>query len=175
MSKTVVGLASTLQIEIINHRIIYSLLCFHSSNWASRPNLSLRRAQMNSRKLSSTFLAVTASVALLVPSFVLSKKQHRNQHRLAVDSPNARVADGGAPVPPLPPTKNWSWRNLIADGGAPVPPLPPWKSHANLLSDGGAPVPPLPPLKTNSNLVADGGAPVPPLPPPKHLSQVVLA
>jgi len=104
---------------------------------------------MNYRKLSSTFFAVTVSVALAT-SFVLLKKQHRNKHGLAVDSLNSRTADGGAPVPPL----------------------PPWKSHANLLKDGGAPVPPLPPLKTNSNLVSDGGAP---LPPPKHPSQAVLA
>jgi hypothetical protein len=58
------------------------------------------------------------------------------------------MANGTAPVPPLPPT-------LAKNGTAPVPPLPP-----TLAKNGTAPVPPLPPT-----LAKNGTAPVPPLPP----------
>jgi hypothetical protein len=52
-----------------------------------------------------------------------------------------------------------------ADGGKPVPPLPPVSSTGTLTADGGKPVPPLPPVSSTGTLTADGGRPVPPLPP----------
>ncbi|HEV2223773.1 MAG TPA: hypothetical protein VGR84_12300 [Candidatus Acidoferrales bacterium] len=50
--------------------------------------------------------------------------------------PNPLLADGGAPMPPWPPSNS-----LLADGGAPMPPWPPSNP---LLADGGAPMPPWP-------------------------------
>jgi hypothetical protein len=56
-------------------------------------------------------------------------------------------------------------RTQRADGGGPVPPLPPYSSTGILTADGGGPVPPLPPHSSTGILTADGGGPVPPLPP----------
>jgi hypothetical protein len=61
--------------------------------------------------------------------------------------PSVLMANGTAPVPPLPPA-------FLKNGTAPVPPLPP------LAKNGTAPVPPLPPM-----MAKNGTAPVPPLPP----------
>ena len=58
------------------------------------------------------------------------------------------IANGTAPVPPLPPA-------FSKNGTAPVPPLPP-----TVAKNGTAPVPPLPPM-----VAKNGTAPVPPLPP----------
>ena len=58
------------------------------------------------------------------------------------------IANGTAPVPPLPPA-------FLKNGTAPVPPLPPM-----MAKNGTAPVPPLPPT-----VAKNGTAPVPPLPP----------
>ena len=58
------------------------------------------------------------------------------------------IANGTAPVPPLPPA-------FSKNGTAPVPPLPP-----TVAKNGTAPVPPLPPM-----IARNGTAPVPPLPP----------
>ena len=58
------------------------------------------------------------------------------------------MANGTAPVPPLPPA-------FLKNGTAPVPPLPP-----TVAKNGTAPVPPLPPM-----VAKNGTAPVPPLPP----------
>src|SRR6266566_3593668 len=97
---------------------------------------------MYSRKLSSLVLAVFTSIALEVPSVSSTdQQQHRRQLVGAPVSVHPQVADGGAPVPPVPtpiPTSN-----LTADGGAPVPPVPHVRP-ANLMADGGAPVPPVP-------------------------------
>lgn len=93
------------------------------------------------------------------------------------NSPSAaranRVADGGSPVPPVPPPPGLAngFRTpelmLVADGGSPVPPF------SQLLYDGGSPVPPVPPPPGVAKgfripglmLAADGGSPVPPVPP----------
>src|SRR6266850_1269002 len=64
-------------------------------------------------------------------------------------------------------------RLQVADGGAPVPPVPPIKQPKTLVADGGAPVPPVPPIRT-SNLMADGGAPVPPVPTPPMTAFVAV-
>ena len=88
---------------------------------------------MNPSKLSSVVFTVTVSVAL-VASLALSKDQHGNKRQLTGGSVNPYIADGGAPVPPLPPPKHWSRTNLIADGGAPVPPLPPPKPTRQFLA-----------------------------------------
>jgi len=109
---------------------------------------------MNRNKFSGVILTVSVSIVLFT-SLAISKNRYTTKSRLAPSSPYRQTADGGAPVPPLPPRKNWSRTNLTADGGAPVPPLPP--------------------AKPNPNLVADGGEPVPPLPPPKPRTQFLLA
>lgn len=91
--------------------------------------------------------------------------------KLLSDPAQMQRADGGRPVPPLPPP---AFVNaLTADGGRPVPPLPPpsaarssFIQQSPLLADGGGPVPPLPPPALLNTLTADGGGPVPPLPPP---------
>jgi hypothetical protein len=69
-------------------------------------------------------------------------------------------ADGGGPVPPLPPPDAASQPSadlqspLLADGGGPVPPLPPPSFLDTLTVDGGGPVPPLPPPAVNAVFVA---------------------
>jgi len=123
---------------------------------------------MYSQKRSSWGLAVLASIALVAPS--VATRGHQRVDQSAETTTGTWVADGGAPVPPVPtkPPANYT----IADGGAPVPPVPPPPKRlsstvtpqANLTADGGAPVPPVPP-KNPQPLIADGGAPVPPLPP----------
>ena len=114
--------------------------------------------------LSSLMLIAALSLPSTHPS------QH-SQERLGNPAQTQR-ADGGGPVPPLPPP---SFLNtLTADGGGPVPPLPPPNAaslpsanqQSPLLADGGGPVPPLPPPSLLNTLTADGGGPVPPLPPP---------
>ncbi len=113
--------------------------------------------------LSSLMLIAALSLPSTHPS------QH-SQERLGNPAQTQR-ADGGGPVPPLPPP---SFLNtLTADGGGPVPPLPPpsaalspFIQQSPLLADGGGPVPPLPPPSFLNTLTADGGGPVPPLPPP---------
>jgi hypothetical protein len=124
---------------------------------------------MYSQKLSSLGLAVLASIVLVAPS--VSSGRHQRPDRSAGTTTGTWVADGGAPVPPVPtkPPVNYT----IADGGAPVPPvpLPPRKrngssnSQPTVLADGGAPVPPVPTKPPANYTIADGGAPVPPVPP----------
>ncbi len=117
--------------------------------------------------LSSLMLIAALSLPSTHPS------QH-SQERLGNPAQTQR-ADGGGPVPPLPPP---SFLNtLTADGGGPVPPLPPPSLLNTLTADGGGPVPPLPPPSAalspfiqQSPLLADGGGPVPPLPPPSFLN-----
>jgi hypothetical protein len=55
------------------------------------------------------------------------------------------TADGGRPLPPLPPAKEL--RFLTADGGRPLPPIPPARQLGLLIADGGRPLPPSPPLR----------------------------
>jgi hypothetical protein len=49
---------------------------------------------------------------------------------------------------------------FLADGGGPIPPIPP-RTGVTLLADGGGPIPPIPP-RTGVTLLADGGGPIPP-------------
>ena len=60
------------------------------------------------------------------------------------------VADGGSPMPPLPPRAAVTF---IADGGSPMPPLPP-RAAVTFIAEGGSPMPPLPPRFTSSSYVA---------------------
>jgi hypothetical protein len=65
---------------------------------------------MNVRK------SIFASLGLLL---TLGSLYSVNQHQ--VNTPTAsQVADGGAPLPPIPKGKG----TLYADGGAPLPPIP---------------------------------------------------
>jgi hypothetical protein len=117
---------------------------------------------MKFRKLCNLILVfVTPILALPQTSSSVSQLQ---QCRQPVDTPTC-IADGGAPVPPVP--KRPSGNAVIADGGAPVPPVPPRPSNVtpqvDLEADGGAPVPPVPTVKSVTSM-ADGGAPVPPVP-----------
>ncbi|SRR6266849_4421394 len=110
---------------------------------------------MHFQKLSSLVLVVLTSIVLVAPS-VTSTDRPRHDGR-AVAVPNQpQVADGGAPVPPVPPIKQPN--ALVADGGAPVPPVPPPIPNSNLTADGGAPVPPVPHKSFFKTLIADGGA-----------------
>jgi hypothetical protein len=127
------------------------------------------------RKLSSLVLAAFTPIALVEPSVSSDQARHDRQ---AVAAPvHPQVADGGAPVPPVPPIKKASV--LVADGGAPVPPVPTpippgfAKSHYTILADGGAPVPPVPHKPSLKTFVADGGAPVPPVPQIKNSNALV--
>ena len=131
------------------------------------------RAHKNCRLILSS---LTLVVALSLPS--TNPLQH--SQKLLGNPAQTQRADGGGPVPPLPPP---SFLNtLIADGGGPVPPLPPPNAtslpavdqRSPLLADAGGPVPPLPPPSFLNTLTADGGGPVPPLPPPS-LNAVFLA
>ena len=120
------------------------------------------------QKLSSFGLAVLASISLVAPS-VATRGQQRPEQKCAGASAETWVADGGAPVPPVPPPpkRNGSANpqlTLLADGGAPVPPVPTKPPASYTIADGGAPVPPVPPKQAQPS-IADGGAPVPPLPP----------
>ena len=92
------------------------------------------------QKLSSLGLAVLASLSLVAPS--VATRGHQMVDQSVETTTGTWVADGGAPVPPVPtkPPANYT----IADGGAPVPPVPP-KQPQPSIADGGAPVPPLPP------------------------------
>jgi hypothetical protein len=126
---------------------------------------------MYSRTLCSLGLAVFTLILGL--SLTLSPTNQPQHNRQLVGSPShVHLADGGAPVPPVPPIKQH--KTLVADGGAPVPPVPkapapvpPGIAYSDyrMLADGGAPVPPVPPINQPKTLVADGGAPVPPVPP----------
>jgi hypothetical protein len=115
---------------------------------------------MHLTKVSSFTLAVI-SVSLF-----LSNPLHSARQLESGSMPILR-ADGGAPVPPVPPkgknivSADAGVEILQADGGAPVPPVPPkGKTVVSVgatityLSDGGMEI-----------LQADGGAPVPPVPP----------
>jgi len=117
---------------------------------------------MHFQKLSSLVLAAFASIVLVAPS-VSSTNQPRHDGQSLAAPIQRPVADGGAPVPPVPHFKQD--KMLVADGGAPVPPVPPPIPNSNLTADGGAPVPPVPHNSFIKTLVADGGAPVPPVPP----------
>src|SRR5216683_2456462 len=118
---------------------------------------------MHFQKLSSLVLAAFTSIVLVAPS--VSPTDQPRYDRQSVSAPiHPQVADGGAPVPPVPPNPHFN--GLVADGGAPVPPVPPPIPPSNLTADGGAPVPPVPPKPFPKTLVADGGAPVPPVPKP---------
>jgi hypothetical protein len=120
------------------------------------------------KNCSLTLGSLTLVVALSLP---LAGVFQNNQKHLS-NSVQTHRADGGGPVPPLPPPAVLN--PLIADGGGPVPPLPPPNAaslpsgnrQSPLLADGGGPVPPLPPPSLLNTLTADGGGPVPPLPPP---------
>src|SRR5258708_27919675 len=117
---------------------------------------------MYSRKLSSLVLAVFTSIVLVAPS--VSPTDQPRHDRQSVSAPiHPQVADGGAPVLPVPP--NPDFNGLVADGGAPVPPVPTTIPPANLTADGGAPAPPLPHKSFFTTLVPHGGATVPPVPP----------
>jgi hypothetical protein len=75
---------------------------------------------MKLRKLHSlSFAFVTLTLSLAVASAT----KHVPHLRPALGAHPTHVADGGAPVPPVP--KRQSSYMIIADGGAPVPPLPP--------------------------------------------------
>jgi hypothetical protein len=137
---------------------------------------------MSARKFGGLILSSLMLIgALCLPS------THRLQHsqELLGNPSQTQRADGGGPVPPLPPPSFLD--TLTADGGGPVPPLPPPAAaslpslirQSPLPADGGGPVPPLPPPNTaaslpstnqQSPLLADGGGPVPPLPPPSFLN-----
>ena len=87
------------------------------------------------QKLSSLVLAAFASIVLVAPS-VSSTDQPRH--------------DEQSPAAPV--------QRPVADGGAPVPPVPHFKQHKTLVADGGAPVPPVPHKVSLNTFVADGGA-----------------
>src|SRR5258708_24074256 len=132
--------------------------------------------RMYFKKLSSFGFGVLASISRVAPP-VATRGQQRREQKCAGASAETWVADGGAPVPPVPPPpkRNGSANpqlTLLADGGAPVPPVPTKPPASYTIADGGAPVPPVPPpprlsstLTPQANLTADGGAPVPPVPP----------
>src|SRR5216683_5392797 len=126
---------------------------------------------MYSRKLGS--LSPVVLTVILGLSLTQSPTNQPQHDRQLVGSPShLQVADGGAPVPPVPLIKQP--KTFVADGGAPVPPVPKppipvppafLNSDYTMLADGGAPVPPVPHKPFLKTLVADGGAPVPPDPP----------
>jgi len=103
---------------------------------------------MSTHKYCGAILSsLTLVVALSLPS--TNPSQH-SQEPLGTSATSQR-ADGGGPVPPLPPP---SFLNtLTADGGGPVPPLPPPSFLNTLTADGGGPVPPLPPPSLNATLL----------------------
>jgi hypothetical protein len=84
---------------------------------------------MSTLKYCGTILSsLTLVVVLSLPS--TNPLQH-SQEPLG-NSAETQRADGGGPVPPLPPP---SFVNtLTADGGGPVPPLPPPSLNATLLA-----------------------------------------
>lgn len=107
---------------------------------------------MSNSKLWRIFLSlVIVSVALCLPG---TRRLQLSQGLLGNPAQMQR-ADGGGPVPPLPPPASLSSRYqqspLLADGGGPVPPLPP---PSRLTADGGGPVPPLPPPFLGASLAA---------------------
>jgi hypothetical protein len=125
---------------------------------------------MYSRKLSSLGpVVLTVILGLSLTLFSTNQPQHDRQ--LAGSPSHLQVADGGAPVPPVPTPIPPSI--LTADGGAPVPPVPPPVPTSNLAADGGAPVPPVPHVRPIT-LLADGGAPVPPVPKPPMTTFVAV-
>jgi hypothetical protein len=111
------------------------------------------KAHKNCRLILSS---LTLVVALSLPS--TNPLQH--SQKLLGNPALTQRADGGGPVPPLPPPDAAS--------------LPAVNQRSPLLADGGGPVPPLPPPSFLNPLIADGGGPVPPLPPPS-LNAVFLA
>jgi len=76
---------------------------------------------MYSGKLCS--LGLVFFTVILGLSLTLSPTNQPQHDRQFVGGPSRlQVADGGAPVPPVPPIKQP--KTLLADGGAPVPPVP---------------------------------------------------
>ncbi len=140
-----------------------------ASNWAFGPNPNIGEITVNARK---NCILILSSLMLVVAVSLASTDRLQHSQELLGNPAQTQRADGGGPVPPLPPP---SFLNtLTADGGGPVPPLPPPNAaslpsliqQSLLLRDGGGPVPPLPPPSFINTLTADGGGPVPPLPPP---------
>jgi hypothetical protein len=119
---------------------------------------------------------ILSSLTLVVVLSQPSTNLLQHSQKLLGNPAQTQRADGGRPVPPLPPPASASLPSLIsqspllADGGRPVPPLPPPSFLKTLTADGGRPVPPLPPPSFLNTLTADGGRPVPPLPPPSFLN-----
>ena len=107
------------------------------------------------QKLSSLVLAAFALIVLVAPSVSSTDQPWHDGQSLA--APVQRpVADGGAPVPPVPHFKQH--KTVVADGGAPVPPVPHKVSLNTFVADGGAPVPPVPHKASLNTFVADAGA-----------------
>ena len=93
---------------------------------------------MYSQRLSNWGLAVLASIILVALSVTLTRPQGPDQ-QCSRTSTKTLIADGGAPVPPYPPSpkRNGSSNSqptLLADGGAPVPPYPPKPTNTQFLA-----------------------------------------
>jgi hypothetical protein len=104
---------------------------------------------MKARKIRRLVLS---SLMLIGALSLLSTQRLQHSQKLLGHPAQTQRADGGGPVPPLPPPNAAS--------------LPSANQQLPLLADGGGPVPPLPPPSLLQTLIADGGGPVPPLPPP---------
>ena len=83
---------------------------------------------MNFRRLC--ILIPSSLMFVLLPSLSSSDRSQHGQGFLT-NPAETQLADGGGPVPPLPPK---SFLNTLTDGGGPVPPLPPVFSSANSLA-----------------------------------------
>ena len=109
------------------------------------PNPNSEVYRMNLRRL-----CILIPSSLLFALLLSLSSSDRSQHGQGFLQ--TQVADGGGPVPPLPPK---SFLNtLSADGGGPVPPLPPVSFLKTLTADGGGPVPPRPPVFPSANSLA---------------------
>jgi hypothetical protein len=103
---------------------------------------------MNTQKICGLFASLCSLIIGL--SLCLSDRSQHSQQFVGTPL-QIHSADGGGPVPPLPPA---AFRTtLTADGGGPVPPLPPAAFMTTLTADGGGPVPPLPPQFLNAHLL----------------------
>lgn len=116
------------------------------------------------KRIFATIFVVSLAVSIGVGT------RHFNHQRIPILS-----ADGGRPVPPVPPNPSLmapvsrATQTLEADGGRPVPPVPPnpslmapvSRATQTLEADGGRPVPPVPPGP--SNLAETGAASLPSL------------
>ncbi len=71
---------------------------------------------MNSRK-NRIFRLGLFTLTVILSAYRTNQPFNDEQRSLSVQP---QIADGGSPVPPIPP-KAW----LVADGGSPVPPIPP--------------------------------------------------